>query len=217
MFQVRIVRQIRVDPVAESKLLLQSDRVRGPLARRLGDSTQRLQILLLRDDLFERGSQFVRFQLLAKFLELLEGQSALVLRPLFVVVLLDHLTDLVAGHFEATDVQSASQLCEVDEAVPILVDLTENQAPLDLDGSFRRFEDVSSVSAGFEDRSVEDLGSSFRSVAGVLELFFKKIDYGGFRSSNSRRALGIFGFSELNSRVVKTLSMAFGGSRSSSF
>ena len=91
----------------------------------------------------------------------LSRQSALVLRPLFVVVLLDHLTDLVARHFEATDVQGASQLCEVDEAVTILVDLTENQAPLDLDDSFRRFEDVCLSVAGSSVDSV-----NIRSVRG---------------------------------------------------
>lgn len=119
------MRQIRVYPVAEGELFLQSNRVRGPLARRLRNPSQRLQILLLRDHLFERGSQFVRLQLLAKFLELLERQSPLVLRPLFVVVLLDHLPHLIPGHLEAADVQRASQLREVDETVPILVDLTK--------------------------------------------------------------------------------------------
>lgn len=119
------MRQIRVYPVAEGELFLQSDRMRGPLARRFRDPSQRFQILLFRDHLLERGSQFVRLQLLAKFLELLERQSTLVLRPLFVVVLLDHLPHLVSGHLEAADVQRASQLRKVDETVPILVNLTK--------------------------------------------------------------------------------------------
>lgn len=125
VFEVRIVRQIRVYPVAEGELFLQSNRMRGPLAWRFRNPSQRFQILLFRDHLLKRGSQFVRLQLFAKFLELLERQSTLVLRPLFVVVLLDHLPHLVSGHLEAADVQGASQLRKIDETVPILVDLTK--------------------------------------------------------------------------------------------
>lgn len=124
MFQIGIVSQIRVDPIAKSELFLQPNGMGRTLARSLRDSTQSLEILLLRHDMLESGTEFVSLELLAEFLELVERQSTLVLQPLLVVIFLDHLSHLVSWHFEAANVQRVSQFRKVDETVTIFVDLS---------------------------------------------------------------------------------------------
>jgi len=119
MLQIGIVRQIGVDPITERQLFLKPDRVRGSLAGCLGYSTQSLEILLLRNDVLERGTQFVGLQLLAQFLKFVERETTLVFQSLFIIVLLDHLTYFVAGHLEAANVQCIPQLGDINEAISV--------------------------------------------------------------------------------------------------
>ncbi|KYN20056.1 hypothetical protein ALC57_07630 [Trachymyrmex cornetzi] len=101
--------------------------MRSSFAGRLGNSTQSLKVLFFRHDLLERGAQFIGLEFLAELFELLEGEPTFVLQPLLIIVFLDHLTHFVARHFETANVQSVSQLGNVDETISIRVNLSEKR------------------------------------------------------------------------------------------
>lgn len=123
MFQVLVVSQIRVYPVAERKLFLVPYRVGRTFAGRSRRTAQPLEVLLFRNNLLEGRARLAGFQFLTQLLELLEAQPSLLLWPALVVVLLDHPAHFVTRHLEAALVQSVAQLRQVDEPIAVLVDL----------------------------------------------------------------------------------------------
>jgi hypothetical protein len=60
------VKNVRVDPVGKGQLLLKTDRVGGSDRRRVGHAANRLDVLLPRHNLLERGAYLARLQVLAQ-------------------------------------------------------------------------------------------------------------------------------------------------------
>lgn len=125
VLQVLVVAQVRVDPVGEGQLLLESHRVGGALRGDARHAAESLEVLLLGDDRLEGTGHVLALQVEAQGLELLQVELALVGGALFAFEFVDHLAHLVAGQLEAHLVEGVLQLVQVDEAILVGVQLEE--------------------------------------------------------------------------------------------